>query len=99
LRTVFRSHDIIGGVGGDEFIVLVDGDLAVASARLDRTRRWVNGSYAVKGNPDAPKVNVTAAVGAAQWNAGESMRDVLGRADAAMYADKPAASVATLAAR
>jgi len=29
-------------------------------------------------------VNVTAAVGAAQWNPGETMRDVLGRADAAM---------------
>ena len=68
LRTVFRSHDIIGRVGGDEFIVLVDGDLSVADARLERIRRWVNGSYAVKGNPDAPKVNVTAAVGAAQWN-------------------------------
>ena len=77
LRTVFRSHDVIGRVGGDEFIVLVDGDLSVANARLERIRRWVNGSYAVKDNPDAPKVNVTAAVGAAQWNPGESMRDIL----------------------
>lgn len=99
LRTVFRAHDIIGRVGGDEFIVLVDGDLAVASARLERIRRWVNGTYAVKGNPDAPKVNVTAAAGAAQWNPGESMRYVLGRADAAMYADKPQASATTLATR
>jgi diguanylate cyclase (GGDEF)-like protein len=99
LRTVFRSHDIIGRVGGDEFIVLVDGNLPVASARLERVRRWVNGSYAVKGNPDAPKVNVTAAVGAAQWNPGESMLDVLGRADAAMYADKPQASLVLPASR
>jgi hypothetical protein len=37
-------------------------------------------------------VKVTAAAGVAQWNAGESMRDVLGRADAAMYADKPSAA-------
>ena len=94
LRTVFRAHDILGRVGGDEFIVLVDGDLSVATARLERIRRWVNGSYAVKGTPDAPKVNVSAAVGAAQWNPGESMRDVLGRADAAMYADKPPAPIA-----
>jgi diguanylate cyclase (GGDEF)-like protein len=97
LRTVFRSHDIIGRVGGDEFIVLVDGDLSVANARLERIRRWVNGSYAVKGTLEAPKVNVTAAVGAAQWNPGESMRDVLGRADAAMYADKPPAPAASRA--
>ena len=86
-------------MGGDEFIVLVDGDLSVATARLERIRRWVNGSYAVKDKPDAPKVNVTAAAGAAQWNPGESMRDVLGRADAAMYADKPRASFTTLATR
>jgi diguanylate cyclase (GGDEF)-like protein len=96
LRTVFRAHDIIGRVGGDEFMVLVDGDLSAASARLERIRHWVNGNYAVKDNPDA-KVNVTAAVGAAQWNPGESMRDVLGRADAAMYADKPAAPLASRA--
>ena len=96
LRTLFRSHDVVGRVGGDEFIVLVEGDLSVANARLERIRRWANGSYAVKGDsnaPDsnAPKVRVTAAVGVAQWNPGESMRDVLGRADAAMYADKPSA--------
>ena len=99
LRTVFRAHDIIGRVGGDEFIVLVDGDLAVATARLERIRRWVNGSYAVKSNPHAPKVNVTAAVGAAEWNAGESMRDVLGRADAAMYEDKAHALATAVATR
>jgi diguanylate cyclase (GGDEF)-like protein len=97
LRTVFRAHDVIGRVGGDEFIVLVDGDLTVAGSRLERIRRWVNGSYAVKGNPDAPKVNVTAAAGAAQWAPGESMRDILSRADAAMYADKPQAPLATRA--
>ena len=94
LRTVFRSHDVIGRVGGDEFIVLVDSDLSVASARLERIRRWVNGSYAIAGNPSAPKVKVTAAAGAAQWNPGESMRDILERADAAMYADKPSAHAA-----
>lgn len=99
LRTVFHPHDVIGRVGGDEFIVLVDGDISVATARLERIRRWVNGSYAVKGSPDAPKVKVTAAAGAAQWKPGESMRDVLSRADAAMYCDKPQASATTQATR
>jgi diguanylate cyclase (GGDEF)-like protein len=96
LRTLFRSHDIVGRMGGDEFIVLVDGDLSIASARLERIRRWANGSYTVKRDSNAPKVKVTAAVGIAQWNPGDSMRDILGRADAAMYADKPSA-VATRA--
>jgi diguanylate cyclase (GGDEF)-like protein len=97
LRTVFRPYDIVGRVGGDEFIVLVDGDLSMASSQLERIRHWVNGTYAVKGNPNAPKVKVTAAVGAAQLNPGESMRDILSRADAAMYADKPSATLASRA--
>jgi diguanylate cyclase (GGDEF)-like protein len=92
LKTVFRTHDVIGRVGGDEFIVLVDGDLAVAGARRDRIQRWVNGRYKVSENPEAPKVNVSAAAGVAQWNAGESMQDVLARADAAMYEDKRSCS-------
>jgi len=94
LKTVFRTHDVIGRVGGDEFIVLVDGDLAVAGARRERIQRWVNGRYKVNANPDAPKVTVTAAAGVAQWNPGESMQDVLSRADAAMYEDKRASVVA-----
>ena len=94
LQTIFRPHDVVGRVGGDEFIVLVDADLPAANARLERIRRWVNGSYPVAENPDAPKVAVTAAAGAVQWIPGESMRDVLGRADAAMYSDKPRATPA-----
>jgi diguanylate cyclase (GGDEF)-like protein len=95
LRTVFRSHDVVGRMGGDEFIALLDADITVANAKLERIRKWVNGSYAVKGDPNASKVRVTAAAGAAQWTPGETMREVLNRADAAMYADKgkvPAAS-------
>ena len=97
LRTVFRSHDVVGRVGGDEFIVLVDGDLSVANARMERIRQWVNGNYAVNGNANAPKVRVTAAAGAAEWTPGETMRDILGRADTAMYADKASAPVVSRA--
>jgi diguanylate cyclase (GGDEF)-like protein len=94
LKTVFRTHDVIGRVGGDEFMVLVDGDLAVAGARRERIQRWVNGRYKVNGNPDAPKVNITAAAGVAEWTRGETMQGVLGRADAAMYEDKRSSVIA-----
>ena len=94
LKTVFRSHDVIGRVGGDEFIVLVDGDLAVAGARRERIQRWVNGRYKVNGDPEAPKVNVTAAAGVAEWTPGKTMQEVLSRADAAMYEDKRSSAIA-----
>ena len=94
LKTVFRAHDVIGRVGGDEFIVLVDEDLGVAAARRERIQRWVNGRYRVNANPNVPKVTVTAAAGIAQWNPGESMQDVLSRADASMYEDKRSSKAA-----
>jgi len=94
LKTVFRAHDVIGRVGGDEFIVLVDDDLGVAAARRERIQRWVNGRYRVNANPNAPKVTVTAAAGIAQWNPGEAMQDVLSRADASMYEDKRSSKAA-----
>jgi len=95
LRTAFRAHDVVGRTGGDEFVVLVDQDLPVAKTRLERIRRWVKQSYALTENPDLPQVKLTAAGGVVQWKPGESMRDVLRRADAAMYADKPLAPVTT----
>jgi diguanylate cyclase (GGDEF)-like protein len=95
LRTAFRAHDVVGRTGGDEFVVLVDHDLPVAKTRLERIRRWVKQSYALTGDSDAHPVKLTAAAGIAQWKPGESMRDVLTRADAAMYADKPLAPVTT----
>jgi diguanylate cyclase (GGDEF)-like protein len=94
LRTVFRSYDIVGRIGGDEFIALLDADISVANAKLDRIRNWVNGNYAVKGNPSASKVKVTAAAGAAQWSPGETMLELLKRADEAMYADKKSSAMA-----
>jgi PleD family two-component response regulator len=35
-------------------------------------------------------VNITASIGLTEWHAGETMKDVIEHADAAMYADKQA---------
>jgi diguanylate cyclase (GGDEF)-like protein len=93
LRGAFRSKDVVGRLGGDEFVVLVDHDLPVASTRLERIRKRITGKYQIKGQKDGSQVHLTFAGTAAEWQPGESARDLLGRADAAMYADKREAAV------
>lgn len=88
LRTAFRATDVVGRWGGDEFIVIVDGDFPEAKIRLGRINQWVTGEYTL-GTAAGPRtVKLAVAAGIASWKAGESITDVLRNADAAMYAEK-----------
>jgi diguanylate cyclase (GGDEF)-like protein len=98
LRMAFRTTDLIGRWGGDEFIVLVDGSFREAEARHKRIEQWVNGEYTLSANGEPRKLVVTAAIGIAAWEPGETGTSLLHRADTAMYlckgrnSDHPAAA-------
>jgi len=92
LKSGFRATDIVGRLGGDEFIAVLDGGLQDASAHIERIFRWVCGDYTIRVGGISRKVAVSAAIGAAHWQAGDSLRTLLDRADAAMYRDKRAAA-------
>ena len=49
LRSNLRSTDVAGRWGGDEFIVILDCDLAGANCQVERMRKWVLGEYTVQG--------------------------------------------------
>ncbi len=83
LESRTRPGDLVGRLGGDEFAVLVDGAsapdsdalacrIAVSIAELSAYRR----------------LPVSASVGAATARRGDTPRDLLRRADAAMYDEK-----------
>ncbi|GAB7191271.1 hypothetical protein NUM3379_19780 [Kineococcus sp. NUM-3379] len=73
--STLRRHDVLARVGGDEFgLLLVDTDSAVAEEVLARMTAAVPG--------------VGFSRGVAQWRPGEPVREVVHRADTAMYADK-----------
>jgi diguanylate cyclase (GGDEF)-like protein len=83
LQAKTRPDDLVGRLGGDEFAVLVDSAdpsdahglacrIAIAIAELSSYRR----------------LPVTASVGAATARSGDTTRDLLRRADAAMYDEK-----------
>jgi diguanylate cyclase (GGDEF)-like protein len=84
-----RCTDLVGRWSGDEFIVVLDCDLAGAVAQMDRMRKWVLGDYTIQlGSGAQAKVSVDASIGVAQWQPHESMQQVIERADSAMYYEK-----------
>jgi diguanylate cyclase (GGDEF)-like protein len=90
LRSVCRSTDTIGRWGGDEFILLLHCGLAEATAQIDRLRKWVCGNYTVQAGSVPKKLQVGASIGLAERLAGETMKELVERADAEMYRDKAA---------
>ncbi len=90
LRSACRATDVIGRWGGDEFILLYDCCLVAAEAQTERLRKWICGNYEVKGKSGALKLRVDASIGVAAHAAGEEMKELVARADAAMYEQKAA---------
>ncbi len=91
LKAACRSTDLVGRWGGDEFLVLLDCPAALARAQMERVSKWVCGSYTVK-REDRPLVlRIHASIGLAELKPSDTMNQLIDRADAAMYGNKPAA--------
>ena len=88
IKFACRSTDVIGRWGGDEFIILLECGLAVAQAQIERLGEWVCGSYKVIGKSGPVPLKMNASIGLAEHVPGETMKDLLARADAAMYERK-----------
>ena len=75
--------------GGDEFIVVLNCELAAAKPQINRIREWVLGDYSIHAGSDKSlKVDIDASIGVAQWLPGKNVKQVIEQADAAMYLDK-----------
>jgi diguanylate cyclase (GGDEF)-like protein len=90
LRETVREGDIVGRIGGDEFVFvcndLDDDGLASLSER-------VHDGLLIGSSPDAPDVSVS--LGVTRGRPGDTPRDVLHRADVSMYAAKRATETAS----
>jgi diguanylate cyclase (GGDEF)-like protein len=85
LKSACRTQDVLGRWGGDEFILVFDSGLAEAESQIERLRVWVCGNYPLETRTGPTKLHVGASMGLAEHKRGEGLKDLLARADAAMY--------------
>jgi diguanylate cyclase (GGDEF)-like protein len=89
LQSNTRAGDMVGRWGGDEFVVLLSGNLDVANDYVQRIKKWVFGPYKLQHSRKAERMlHMDAAVGVAEWTGGLTSQELVARADAAMYLDK-----------
>jgi two-component system cell cycle response regulator len=87
LKAAVRSCDIVARWGGEEFVlVLPSTSLAGAEQLADRIRVLVE--HADIKNGDGDVIPVTASFGVANYTAGETVEQIVDRADRAMYQAK-----------
>lgn len=81
-----RKVDIFGRYGGEEFIMLLSDTVAGdAYIPLERMRKYIEDLPWHKIHSD---MKVTCSIGASEYKYGDSVEDLLGRADTALYAAK-----------
>ncbi len=81
-----REYDHVGRYGGEEFLVVLPHcDLEAAREVAERVRQHIGDEPIVI----APiQVHITASIGVAQWRASQDFRELIHRADTAMYRAK-----------
>ena len=85
-RGELRAEDLVGRIGGEEFVCLLPGITApVAAILAERLRRAVANGTGADGLPRA-----TISIGLAAYRSGDTAHDLIARADAALYAAKDA---------
>jgi diguanylate cyclase (GGDEF)-like protein len=87
LKSSVRVFDVCARYGGEEFAVVMPGsNLESASTIAERIRQRIQSYHSV--DRALAGLRVTVSIGAAESNALGSVRDIIERADAALYSAK-----------
>jgi len=86
MSSAVREYDHVGRYGGDEFLVVLPNCTAEAAREVaDRVREYISNERIMIGTT---QVRIAASIGVSEWHAGDDLRDLLRRADVAMYRAK-----------
>ncbi|MDQ1468727.1 MAG: diguanylate cyclase [Bryobacterales bacterium] len=83
-----RASDAVSRWGGDEFLLMMNGNEEAAQQRAAKLRVKLRIRHGVVVLGRVVEVEVGASIGVAQARAGESVEDLLTRADVQLYEDK-----------
>ena len=86
---VMREEDLVGRLGGEEFVVILpEAEAAAAMIATDRLRKVIAGSTLVL--EDGRSLQITLSAGVAQMCPGDDRTKLIARADEALYRAKSA---------
>ena len=89
LKEQVKGKDAVARFGGDEYVVmLLDSELQGAEIVAENIRLIVEKTRIKRNETGAPIGRVTVSIGIAQYQPGESVIQLLNRADAALYQSK-----------
>lgn len=83
LRSALSDHHVAGRIGGEEFAIVLPGTNLVAARLYAEGVRGIAGGLSVEGLPQT--LRFTASFGVAELARGESLADLMQRADQALY--------------
>jgi diguanylate cyclase (GGDEF)-like protein len=83
-----RSRDFVCRWGGDEFVVILDCEVAHAETRSRQISQWLNGPYRISADGREIRVDLGVSVGFAQYQAAETPEQLFRRVDEQMYRQK-----------
>jgi diguanylate cyclase (GGDEF)-like protein len=86
VKKTMRGEDVIGRLGGEEFIAVISGALADARIAAERVRVAFEAAAAL--TPGSPGVPATVSVGVACGSPNVALDKLIDRADAALYRAK-----------
>jgi diguanylate cyclase (GGDEF)-like protein len=84
-RRTMRTSDVLGRIGGEEFVAILTGTLAEAAIAAERVR---SAFAAATFDPDSQQIPATVSVGVACGSPNAAVDLLLARADAALYRAK-----------
>lgn len=88
LRPTLRQTDVFGRLGGEEFALCLERtSLAEAAVVMERLRALLRGASLLEHKPE---MRISVSIGVACWMPGQSLEQLLARADEAMYIAKAA---------